>query len=284
VEFLRISGSGTITVPAPTFRFAIGRHIGWERLKSNWYDVTNVGDRIVFNGRGSGHGVGLCQIGAEVMGEEGHSYHEILSFYYPGTKLGVNAQAVPWQRLANENVELFTMRPDRDGSVLPLATRLLHDAEASSGLMFRASPRLKVYNTVAAFRNSTGEPGWVAATTRGRTIQMQPSDVLRAAGTLDSTLRHELLHMLIESYARAGTPLWFREGLVLYLSEPDADVRTSAPSQSLAGLERVMADPASEQQLRQAYAEAHERVAQLARKYGKPELIKWVQNGVPPEM
>jgi stage II sporulation protein D len=282
VEFLRLTGSDTITVPAPTFRFAIGRHIGWERLKSNWYEVTNAGDRIVFNGRGSGHGVGLCQVGAEVMGDEGHSYREILSFYYPGTKLGVNAQAVPWQRVANENIELFTMRPERDGSLLPLATRLLHESEASTGLLFRAAPRLKVYTTVAAFRNSTGEPGWVAATTRGRTIQLQPADVLRAAGTLDNTLRHELLHMLIESYARPGTPLWFREGLVLYLSEPDAEVRTGTSSPNLAELEKAMTDPASEQQLREAYAEARARVAQLARKYGKPELIKWVQNGVPP--
>ena len=84
----------------------------------------------------------------------------------------------------------------------------------------RRKPRLKVYATVAEFRNSTGEPGWVAASTKGKTIQMQPPDVLRDAGTLDSTIHHELLHMLIDSYARPGTPLWFREGLVLYLTSP----------------------------------------------------------------
>ena len=284
VEFLRLTGSRSVTVPAPTFRFAIGRHIGWERLKSNWYDVTNAGDHIVFNGRGSGHGVGLCQVGAEVMGEEGHSYREILSFYYPGTKLGVNAQAVPWQRLANDSIELLTTLPDRDRSLLPLATKLLHEAEATTGLAFRATPRLKVYATVAAFRNSTGEPGWVAATTRGRTIQMQPPDVLRTAGTLDSTLRHELLHMLIEANARPGTPLWFREGLVLYLSEPDTNARSGDSSQDLTTLEKTMRAPASEQQLRQAYAAARKRVAQLAQQHGNQTLLKWLQNGLPAEL
>ena len=35
-------------------------------------------------GAGWGHGVGLCQIGAAVMGERGYSYKEILLHYYPG--------------------------------------------------------------------------------------------------------------------------------------------------------------------------------------------------------
>jgi stage II sporulation protein D len=174
VEFLRIAGSSDVTVSALLFRSAIGRHIGWERLKSNWYDVSVRGDQIVFHGRGRGHGVGLCQIGAEVMGEEGHSYREILAFYYPGTRLGVSAQGIAWQQLANEDLELLTTRPDRDRSLLPVATRFMHESEESTGFVYRTKPRLKVYATVAEFRNSTGEPGWVAASTRGRTVQMQP--------------------------------------------------------------------------------------------------------------
>ena len=43
------------------------------------------GYRIV--GAGWGHGVGLCQIGAAVMGEQGHSYDEILLHYYPGADI-----------------------------------------------------------------------------------------------------------------------------------------------------------------------------------------------------
>jgi stage II sporulation protein D len=284
VEFLRVTGGSAVTVPGLTFRAAIGRHIGWERLKSNWYDVSDDGDRLIFQGRGSGHGVGMCQVGAEVMGEEGHTYREILSFYYPGTRLGVSAQGIPWQQLANEDVTLLTTRPDHDRPLLTIATELLHQAEESTGLLYRASPTLKIYPTVAAFRNSTGEPGWVAASTRGHTIQMQPSDVLREAGTLESTIRHELLHMLIDSHALPGTPLWFREGLVLYLTEPNASSKPGGSLDDLSSLEKTLRSPTSEEELRRAYAGARARVAQLARQHGKEALLDWVRNGLPADL
>lgn len=281
VEFLTVTGKQSITVPGLTFRLAVGRNIGWDRLKSNWYEVRVEPDRIAFHGRGSGHGVGLCQTGAEVMGEEDRPYREILSFYYPGTRLGVGAQGTQWQQLSSEDVELFTTRPERDRALLPMATRLMHEAEESTGLVYGSPAKLKVYATVAAFRDATGEPGWVAAITRGRTIRMQPTDVLRDAGTLESTLRHELLHMLVEAHAKAGTPLWYREGLVLYLVQPRGDPRGSAVFDNVAALEKALRAPANEQELRQAYAEAQARVAKLAREHGRDELIAWLKNGVP---
>lgn len=42
---------------------------------------------FVFRGAGWGHGVGLCQIGAAVMGAKGYGYKEILSHYFPGADL-----------------------------------------------------------------------------------------------------------------------------------------------------------------------------------------------------
>ena len=194
------------------------------------------------------------------------------------------AQGIAWQQLANEDIELLTTRPDRDRSLLPIATRFLHQSEESTGLMYRSTPRLKIYDTVAAFRNSTGEPGWVAASTRGRTIQMQPPEVLRDAGTLDSTLHHELLHMLIESYARPGTPQWFREGLVLYLSGPTAGASSASTFDDVAALEKALRAPQSQAELRRAYAEACARVAWLAQQHGKDALLDWVQNGLPAEL
>ncbi len=284
VELLRVTAGGSVSVSGIAFRSAIGRHIGWDRLKSNLYEVSDHGDQIVFHGRGLGHGVGLCQIGAEVMGEEGHSYRQILAFYYPGTKLGVAAQGLAWQQLSNEDIELLTSRPERDRSLLPLATRYLHTAEDATGLLYRGRPRLKVYATVAEFRDATGEPGWIAASTRGRTIQMQPSDVLRQAGTLESTVYHELLHMLIESHAHPGTPQWFREGLVLYLTTPGEIAEAKAAPHDPAALEKSLRAPQSEQELRRAYAEARARVAQLAQEHGRETLMDWVQHGLPSAM
>jgi SpoIID/LytB domain protein len=42
---------------------------------------------FVLNGAGWGHGVGLCQIGAAVMGSQGYAYREILDHYFPGSVL-----------------------------------------------------------------------------------------------------------------------------------------------------------------------------------------------------
>ncbi|MFQ5349729.1 MAG: hypothetical protein ACE5EG_04710, partial [Thermoanaerobaculia bacterium] len=41
----------------------------------------------LFTGRGWGHGVGLCQVGAYGMAVRGHGYHEILGHYYSGVRV-----------------------------------------------------------------------------------------------------------------------------------------------------------------------------------------------------
>ena len=42
---------------------------------------------VVFAGKGWGHGVGLCQVGAYGMAVRGSEYREILGHYYRGTQL-----------------------------------------------------------------------------------------------------------------------------------------------------------------------------------------------------
>ena len=50
-------------------------------------DDKGVPQRFEIIGAGWGHGVGLCQIGAAVMGEKGYSYNEILLHYYQGAEI-----------------------------------------------------------------------------------------------------------------------------------------------------------------------------------------------------
>ena len=50
-------------------------------------DELGVPQRFELVGAGWGHGVGLCQIGAAVMGEEGYSYDDILLHYYQGAEI-----------------------------------------------------------------------------------------------------------------------------------------------------------------------------------------------------
>ncbi len=56
-------------------------------LESNNFTAVRKGKEIIINGTGYGHGVGLCQWGALEQSKEGRDYEEILSFYYPGTKI-----------------------------------------------------------------------------------------------------------------------------------------------------------------------------------------------------
>jgi SpoIID/LytB domain protein len=46
--------------------------------------VTDDGTRFILHGAGWGHGVGLCQIGAAMMGVKGYSYRQILTHYFRG--------------------------------------------------------------------------------------------------------------------------------------------------------------------------------------------------------
>ena len=53
-------------------------------LPSAYFTVNLKGDSIVLNGKGFGHGVGLCQEGAMKMARQGYSYRQIINFYYNG--------------------------------------------------------------------------------------------------------------------------------------------------------------------------------------------------------
>ena len=56
-------------------------------LYSSWFEVAHENGVWTLSGHGWGHGAGLCQIGAAVMATEGKTYEEILTYYYPGTRL-----------------------------------------------------------------------------------------------------------------------------------------------------------------------------------------------------
>jgi SpoIID/LytB domain protein len=65
----------------------IRKWLSESHLYSSAFDVEKTADGFVLKGKGWGHGVGLCQIGAAVMGDQGIPYEDILSFYYPHTEL-----------------------------------------------------------------------------------------------------------------------------------------------------------------------------------------------------
>jgi stage II sporulation protein D len=60
---------------------------GYSLVKSLKAEIRPMGDGWLFRGEGYGHGVGLCQWGAEGMARSGSGYRDILAHYYPGTSL-----------------------------------------------------------------------------------------------------------------------------------------------------------------------------------------------------
>lgn len=88
---LRLTGSkGSLVVGK---ELEIRRILSESHLKSSAFDVEYIGGlsddwtEVVLHGRGWGHGVGLCQIGAAVMASRGYTYRQILEHYYPGADI-----------------------------------------------------------------------------------------------------------------------------------------------------------------------------------------------------
>lgn len=82
--FVVESTRGRAVVTSNNFRLILGP----ETLRSAYItDLKKKGSKFVFEGKGWGHGVGLCQWGARGRAMEGHGYTQILKAYYPNGRL-----------------------------------------------------------------------------------------------------------------------------------------------------------------------------------------------------
>lgn len=84
-------GGPEVRIEGPAIRQVL-RPLSGELLRSNAFtlNVTGAGGRVtrvVADGMGAGHGVGLCQWGAVGRARAGQGFEQILAAYYPGTRL-----------------------------------------------------------------------------------------------------------------------------------------------------------------------------------------------------
>src|SRR5579863_1149287 len=70
-------------VSSESARLRVARQVGWSVLPGNGYELSSEGNAVLVHGRGAGHGVGLCQEGAQGMAEAGADFRAILRHYYP---------------------------------------------------------------------------------------------------------------------------------------------------------------------------------------------------------
>ncbi len=112
-----VSGRRTVTLRGENFRSAVNAVAGPLAIRSTWFTVSRADGRFVFEGRGFGHGVGLCQTGAAARARAGESPRDILAFYYPGTVIrGGGARG----RRAADPIPIPKLRPRGGGPAGPV--------------------------------------------------------------------------------------------------------------------------------------------------------------------
>ncbi len=79
------TNNGSFTAKADKIRWLFKR--GGTILPSSFFRIHKNGNDWILKGKGFGHGVGLCQMGARARAQAGQSYIQILTHYYPGITL-----------------------------------------------------------------------------------------------------------------------------------------------------------------------------------------------------
>ncbi len=113
-EWLTLEGERNRKLRGWDFKMIVGRALGWQMVKSSRFEVSRRGDSFVFRGGGFGHGLGLCQEGAHVMAARRMNYRQILSFYFPQTRLIAAIDEKPKYQLAINHQPLTINRQEVD--------------------------------------------------------------------------------------------------------------------------------------------------------------------------
>ena len=140
---------------------------------------------------------------------------------------------------------------------------LMRRLEAASVRLAEPAPfEVVVHAKTADFIAATGQSGWAAGATHGRRIDLQPLDLLRRRGIVNTTLRHEMTHAVIEVLGDGRAPRWMAEGLAIYVAGEAATLPRIENKERLTReeLERRLAGPASAAESRKLYAMAYHEI------------------------
>ncbi len=298
-ELLALDGDRRLTIKGWDFKIIVGRVLGWHLLKSSRFTLQRTGSNFVFRGSGFGHGLGLCQEGAHVMAKRGAGYRQILDRYFPGTQVAIGGLRTSADLLWNESQRLKSNFVPASSSASRPATRRTLAAEgfkvvypstvdqreieavlnllqsSRRSLLARANaagisvqfPALEIFvnETTGDFVGRTRQPPWVAAATLRHRIEIQPLAILKRRGILETTLRHELVHVLVDAVGGKQTPRWLAEGLALHYADEGRLIAQYEPRKRI-GIEELelrLAGAKSPAHMKAAYASAYREVKDL---------------------
>ena len=266
VARLRAEGFVPEEISGNDFRLALGRIAGWQSLKSTAFEFRRSGTTFRFTGRGFGHGVGLCVIGAGNRAQTGATAADILRFYFPSLTIGIPRAATGAAPAATGDTAVSVPAPvppsqasmtapsSDTGSDIRLSLPVEDEGERAwlmallrkardemaraAGIHAPAMLTVTVHPSVEAFGRATGQPWWVGGATRGQNIALLPPRLLRQRGDAVRTIRHEVAHALLDDRL-SGRPLWVREGLAIHFSTAEG----SAPMSGAAASARAGSPP-----------------------------------------
>jgi hypothetical protein len=245
VARLRLSGMRPNVIAADQFRLAIGA----VELKSTAFTLEKRGDQLRFTGRGFGHGVGMCAIGAARRALRGENARAILAQYYPGLDVtplsGVaipdeTATALPLSgrsaestkvevapRASGISVRVPTTSSVGASDVERIAAAAHEDLSRTLGT-FVLPMTIRLHETLDSFRLATNRPWWVSEVAEGTAIDLAPAAVLAQRGGLEASVRLAVAELLVAGQL-SERAAWVRVGAARYFARGAAAVKP-APS------------------------------------------------------
>ena len=231
VERLHLRGLRPDTISGSQFRLAVGA----TQVRSTAFSIKRRGNRLEFTGRGFGHGVGMCVIGAGRRATRGESVPSILAQYYPGlelTRLEATAPRVPAPAPVPAPAVAATPPAAIVGRASGIAVRVPAGSSVTASDLEQMAARahgdltsalgtsvdpitIRLHDTLDSFRVATGRPWWVSAMAQGTSIDLAPAAVLVQRDGVEVALRVAVAELLVAA-TYAERPLWIRMGAARY--------------------------------------------------------------------
>jgi stage II sporulation protein D len=266
VARLHLTGLRPNVIAGDQFRQALGA----TEHRTTAFRLEKHGDQLRFTGRGYGHGVGMCAIGAARRALRGESARAILAQYYPGLDItplsgsvvpaDTTATVAPVPPIASVRDSGITVTVPRNSSVD--AVDIERVATAAHGALSRrlgtsALPlTIRLHDTLDSFRLATNRPWWVSEVADSHSIDLAPAAVLAQRGGVAESVRVGIAELLVAG-SLADRPAWVRIGAARYFArEREGAAPASAKTQCPSDAELLLAVSAAAQREAEARAEA----------------------------
>jgi SpoIID/LytB domain protein len=255
---VKVDGLEPDEISGQDLRVAVGRTLGWQHIKSTAFELRRQGDAYRFAGHGSGHGVGMCVIGSARLGAQGKSAESILARYFPGLRISATsappaaATSAAGVAAGTEVAKRSDLRPlGRDGgasvrdggrgagdgaaavlislpdgddgerpAIVTQTARALDDLAKTLGVPPPPRVTIRFHPTTDDYERVTGRAWFTSGSLIGDELHLLPVAVLRERGMLERTIRHEVVHLMVDA-TLSRRPLWVREGAAIHFAGGD---------------------------------------------------------------